>query len=81
MGIIIYILKTLKGVTMNKETINTTSPMPKTENNPLGINVLLCPLCMKFSFFAMTRSEAVKHFWVCVDSHKGITVQQEGNDK
>ena len=62
-----------------KEIINTTTSMPKTKDNPLGINVLLCPLCMKFSFFGMTRSEAVKHFWICVDFHKGITVQQKSN--
>ena len=39
--------------------------MPQTKENPLGINVLVCPICMRFSFFALTRSEAVKHFWEC----------------
>ena len=39
--------------------------MPKTETNPLGINVLVCPICMEFSFFALSRSDAVKHFWEC----------------
>ena len=42
-------------------------PMPKTKENPLGINVLLCPICKEFSFFAMSRSKAVKHFWECYD--------------
>ena len=52
------------------ETINTKTPMPKTEDNPYGINVLLCPLCLNHSFFGISRSEAVKHFWVCVEASK-----------
>jgi len=39
--------------------------MKKTDDNPLGINVMVCPICMKYSFFAHTRSTAIKHVWEC----------------
>jgi len=44
--------------------------MPKTKENPLGINVLVCPICMKFSFYGLRRGEAVKHFWMCYHDNK-----------
>lgn len=53
-------------------------PMPKTKDNPLGINVLLCPICLDFSFFARNRSDAVKHFWECFHKRQNIdSVEQE----
>lgn len=42
--------------------------MPKTEDNPLGINAQVCPVCKNQSFFGMTRSKAVRHFWECYDN-------------
>jgi len=48
----------------------TFDDMPKTKENPLGINVLVCPLCKNQSFFGMSRTETVKHFWECVEDCK-----------
>ena len=51
-------------------------PMPKTNENPLGINVLLCPICLNYSFFARSRSNAVKHVWECYSKK---TVHSKGS--
>jgi len=45
--------------------------MKFTKENPLGINVLVCPICMKFSFLMLSRSKAVKHFWECYKQLSG----------
>lgn len=51
--------------------------MKKTNENPLGINVMVCPICMEYSFFANTRSQTVKHFWHCY--HKKILGEKLSN--